>query len=140
MTLEEKSEALMKSYQTVTSSNNELKQRFDEVVGQNVYLRKQLDKSMKQKQRDLESPMGSNPDELSEEVESQHSEYEGEAEPRRTPQREWRAPSNSKNLRVDISEFEGMLDPHEFLEWLHTVKRIFEYNDVPEQKKVKVWP
>ena len=39
MTLKEKFEALMKSYQTVTSSNNELKQRFVEVVGQNTYLR-----------------------------------------------------------------------------------------------------
>ena len=69
----------MKSYQTVTSSNNELKQGFDEVVGQNAYLRKQLDKLVKQKQRILESPTGSNPEDLSEEVEGQQSEYEGES-------------------------------------------------------------
>ena len=58
MSVEEKFEALIKSYQTITSSNNELKQRFDEVVRQNPYLRKQLDKSMKQKQCILESPRG----------------------------------------------------------------------------------
>jgi len=38
-----------------------MKQRFDEVMSQNAYLRKQLNKSMKQKQRILESPTGSNP-------------------------------------------------------------------------------
>jgi len=56
MTLEEKFEALMKSYQSITYFNNELKhfndelkQRFDEEMSPNVYLRTQLDKSMKQK-------------------------------------------------------------------------------------------
>jgi len=56
MTLEENFEALMKSYQTIPSSNkklkhsnDELKQRFDEEMSQNAYLRMQLDKLMKQK-------------------------------------------------------------------------------------------
>jgi len=70
----------------------------------------------------LESPTGSNPNELSEEAEVQHSEYEEEVEPRRTPRREWCAPSNFIDFRVDIPEFEGKLDPDEFLKWLHTVE------------------
>jgi len=116
-----------------------LRQQFDEVVGQNaLFFVKQLKKSMKQKQRVLESPTGSNPEELSEEAESQHSEYEVEAEPRRTPRREWRAPSNSNDFRVDIPEFEGKLDPDEFLECLHIVERIFKYKHVPEDDKVKL--
>jgi len=91
-------------------------------MSQNAYLRKQLDKSIKQKQRIFESPMGSNPNELSEKTESQHSEYEGETEPRRTPRREWRAPSNSNDFRVELPKFKGKLDPDEFLEWLHVVE------------------
>jgi len=46
----------------------------------------------------LKSPTGANPEDLSEEAESQQSEYEGEAEPR-TPQREWHSPSNSNDFR-----------------------------------------
>ena len=121
MSLEEKSETLMKSYQTISSSNQELQRSLDESEGQNAYLHKQLSKSLKQKQRILESPSGSNLDEVSE-AKSQHSEYEGEAEPRRTPRKEWRPPTNSNDFRIDIPEFEGKLDPDEFLEWLHTIK------------------
>jgi len=66
---------------------------------------------MKQKQRVLESPTGSNPEDIIEEVESQHFEYEGEAEPRRTLQKDWHAPSKSNDFRVDIPEFKGKLDP-----------------------------
>jgi len=32
-------------------------------------------------------------------------------------------------------EFEGKLDPDEFVGWLHTVERIFEYKDVLKDKK-----
>jgi len=93
---------------------------------------------MKQKERVLESPTAFNPDKLSEEVESQHSKLEGEAEPRRTPRRRWRALTNSNNFRVELPELEGKLEPDEFLEWLHTVERIFEYKDLLEDKKVKL--
>ena len=41
MSLEERFGAPVTSYQTVSSSNNELKQRLDEAKGQNAYLRKQ---------------------------------------------------------------------------------------------------
>jgi len=30
------------------------------------------------------------------------------------------------------------LDPDEFLECMHTVERVFEYKDVPDDKKVKL--
>jgi len=33
---------------------------------------------------------------------------------------------------------EGKLDLDEFFEWLHTVERIFDYKEVPEDKKVKL--
>ena len=138
MSLEEKIEALTISYQTTAQTNAELVQKLQELDHQNEYLRKQLKQSMKQKQRILESPTGSNPDDLEEDIESQHSGFEREEEQRRTPRREWRTPSNPNDFRVELPEFEGKLDPDEFLEWLSTVERIFDYKEVPEDKKVKL--
>ncbi|OMO92485.1 Retrotransposon gag protein [Corchorus capsularis] len=40
--------------------------------------------------------------------------------------------------KVQIPEFDGRGQPDDFLEWLHTVERIFEYQDVPENKQVKL--
>jgi len=45
---------------------------------------------------------------------------------------------NSNDFRVDILEFEGKLDPKEYLDWLSTIERVFKYKDVPEDKKVKL--
>ena len=42
------------------------------------------------------------------------------------------------DFRVDIPEFEGQLDPDQFIDWLQTVERVFEYKDVPDDKKVKL--
>jgi len=45
---------------------------------------------------------------------------------------------NFNDFTVDISEFEGELDLKEFLEWMQTVERIFEYKEISEDKKVKL--
>jgi len=39
---------------------------------------------------------------------------------------------------VDIPEFEGQLDPDLFLDWLQTVERVFEFKDIPDERKVKL--
>ena len=81
MSLEERIEALTVSYQTTTQTNVELAQKLKEVSQQNEYLQRQLGQSLKQKQRILESPTGSTPEEENkEDVESQYSEYELEEE------------------------------------------------------------
>ncbi|KAI9185507.1 hypothetical protein LWI28_007981 [Acer negundo] len=41
------------------------------------------------------------------------------------------------NGRVEILEFEGKMQPDEFIEWLNTIDRIFDYQDVPENKKLQ---
>ncbi|KAK6933370.1 Zinc finger, CCHC-type [Dillenia turbinata] len=38
-------------------------------------------------------------------------------------------------VKVDIPEFEGKLEPDEFLDWLRTVERVFEFKDHPEDHK-----
>jgi len=86
MSLEEEFEALMKSYQTIVTSNQELKQRLDESQGQNAYLRKQLGKSMKLKYKLIQSPSGSIQGEGSE-VKGQPRELSSEEEASRHPKR-----------------------------------------------------
>lgn len=44
----------------------------------------------------------------------------------------------SFDIKVDIPEFEGKMQPDEFLDWLHSVERVFDYKDVPEQQNVKL--
>ena len=131
MSLKERSEALLQSYQTVTSLN--------EMRNRNEYLQRQLEQSMKQNRKAFESPSTSNSEDPVEGAKSQYSKVKGEEvnQPAQTPRRGWRIPlSNSNDFRIELSEFEGKLDPDEFLDWLDTVERIFEYKDVPEDKKV----
>jgi uncharacterized NAD(P)/FAD-binding protein YdhS len=49
-----------------------------------------------------------------------------------------RKSSRSNDTRVEIPDFEGKLQPGEFVDWLQTVERVFEYKEVPEEKKVKI--
>ena len=53
-------------------------------------------------------------------------------------QREDEDQTNSNDFRVEISQFDGKLDPNEFVEWLSTVERVFEYKEIPKDKKVKL--
>jgi len=62
------------------------------------------------------------------------SSTEGEEEGRSFRPRE----GNNLDFKVDIPEFEGHLDPDLFLDYLRTVERVFDYKDVPEEKKAKL--
>jgi len=42
------------------------------------------------------------------------------------------------DFKVDIPEFEGKLDPDEFLDWLQTGERVYDFKDIPDEKKVKL--
>ncbi|GJS03754.1 putative CCCH-type zinc finger family protein [Tanacetum coccineum] len=42
------------------------------------------------------------------------------------------------NMRVDIPVFEGRIQPDEFIDWIHTVERVFDYQEVREDLKVKI--
>ncbi|VFQ80187.1 unnamed protein product, partial [Cuscuta campestris] len=46
--------------------------------------------------------------------------------------------TEGSDFKVDISTFEGKNDPDEFLEWLETVERVFDFKDVSDEKKVKI--
>ena len=42
------------------------------------------------------------------------------------------------DFKVDIPEFEGQLDPDLFFDWLQIVERVFEFKDIPNERKVKL--
>ena len=61
-----------------------------------------------------------------------------EDEPLRMTRPDIRIQASTSNFKVEIPKFEGKLDPEKFLDWLRTVDRIFDYKDIPEDKKVKL--
>jgi len=73
-----------------------------------------------------------------ERVSSHDIDSSSEDEPLRMARPEPRFQANTNDFKVEIPEFEGKLDPEEFLDWLHTVEHVFEYKDVQEDKKVKL--
>jgi len=52
--------------------------------------------------------------------------------------RSHRRQTRMNDIKVDIPDFEGKLHPHEFVDGLQTVERVFEYKVVPEEQKVKI--
>ena len=41
-------------------------------------------------------------------------------------------------MKIEIPEFEGKTHPDEFIDWLHTVERVFDVKDLTEEQKVKL--
>jgi len=42
------------------------------------------------------------------------------------------------DIKIDIPDFEGNLQPDDFLDWLETAERVFEYKEVSEEQKEKI--
>ncbi|PWA60613.1 reverse transcriptase domain-containing protein [Artemisia annua] len=47
-------------------------------------------------------------------------------------------PLRSLGFRMEIPEFDGGVQPDEFIDWLHTVERVFDLKEVPDYLKVKL--
>nr|GEX01899.1 hypothetical protein [Tanacetum cinerariifolium] len=47
-------------------------------------------------------------------------------------------PLRSLGIRTKIPEFDGKLNPDDFLDWLQIVERIFDLRDIPDNVKVKL--
>ena len=120
MTLEEKIEALTKNFEYLQAQN-------EEKEAQNNYLRRQLDAFMKEKRRNLRSSsssrqIGSARARREEDEPPSDGSSNGDDSPR-FPRRESRQAINFNEFKVDIPEFEGKLDPDDFLEWIQTVEK-----------------
>ena len=73
-----------------------------------------------------------------EQVFSHEVDSSSQDEPIRMIRSEPQMQANTNDFKVEVLEFEGNLDPKEFLDWLHTVERVSEYKDVSKDKKVKL--
>ena len=113
-----------------------------ELQAQVKYLQSQLGKKMQEKRKNLQSPRSSSKHNLgdSEEEEESNSLEDSEEDAYvRRPKRHQRPQDRSYNdFKVDIPNFEGQLDPDVFLDWLQTVERVFEFKDIPDERKVKL--
>jgi len=111
MSVEERLEVLSKQMQEMSVSNQELK-------AQNEYLRKQLGNQMRQKQK-LHEPSIRIGVDYGHEKEASNALSDSEEDvPFGRAQRRTRPTFNSNEFKVEIPEFEGKLDPDEFIEWL----------------------
>jgi hypothetical protein len=102
---------------------------------------------LRQRIRDLE-PL--NKEYFDEEMETDSVIWDGETDPRNpfTPNYQphhhydrQQPPADSlRNLgiKIELPEFDGQAQPDDFLEWLHTVERVFDLRDIPDKYKVKL--
>ncbi|GJR59016.1 hypothetical protein Tco_1501178 [Tanacetum coccineum] len=47
-------------------------------------------------------------------------------------------PIRSIGLKIEIPEFTSKVHPEDFIDWLSTVKRVFDVRDIPDKLKVKL--
>ena len=47
-------------------------------------------------------------------------------------------PKLDYNFKVEVLEFQGSPKPKDFVDWLNTVERVFDYYEVMDEKKVKL--
>ncbi|VFQ73961.1 unnamed protein product [Cuscuta campestris] len=117
------------SNQSQTLTNEELQASNDALKAQVEYLAKQVAQLTKMKLKMMDTP------------EESDEEQELETHPTGDSNTNTGGSVHEKgttDFKVDLSTFEGKNDPDEFLEWLETVERVFNFKDVPEDKKVKL--
>ncbi|VFQ89801.1 unnamed protein product [Cuscuta campestris] len=117
------------SNQSQTLTNEELQASNAALKAQVEYLAKQVAQLTKMKLRMADTP------------EQSDEEQEIETHPMEDSNTNTGGSSHEKgttDFKVDLPTFEGKNDPDEFLEWLETVERVFDFKDIPEDKKVKI--
>jgi len=122
-----------------------LEERFEQLLklsarkdAQLEYLKKQLVQAMRNNRREIQSFHSVKEFEPSEEEVESHPLDSSDEEEEQRPKRSRRTTHHAMDFKVDISEFEGKQNPDDFLDWLNMVERVFEYKDVPNDKKVKL--
>ena len=107
----------MKNFESLQAQN-------EEKEAQNNYLRRQLDVFMKEKRRDLKSSSSSRQHGSARGGEDKEGPLSGgsrsEEDSPRHPSGGRRQANHSSDFKVNLPEFEGKLDPDDFLEWMQT--------------------
>ena len=104
------------------------------------YLQTQLGQLLREKQRNWrDSPPSSESSETEEASNPEDNPFDSPSDSSRGARRRTRRFQEAHHdFKIDISEFEGKLDPDEFLDWLQPVERVFDFKDIPDEKKVKL--
>nr|GEW58887.1 uncharacterized protein [Tanacetum cinerariifolium] len=98
-------------------------------------LKKILD-TMKADKRDMAQQMKTMQDQIQELLNSQtHGE---DSNSHGSVIKEGSSGWRSNDIKVDIPEYDGKLDPDEFVEWIRTVERVFYYKETTDDNKVKI--
>ncbi|GAV91285.1 hypothetical protein CFOL_v3_34682 [Cephalotus follicularis] len=58
-------------------------------------------------------------------------------DPRGRIRRRNKADDNDRGLHLDIPDFDGSLNPDDFVDWMNAIERLFDYKDYTEEKKFK---
>ena len=114
----------MRHHEILLKALNEEAQHEQETKAQIEYLCKQLVVYLKQNQQATEEPPQSD-SKRQEKLFSHTLDSFSEDEPLRMTRPDPGIQANINDFKVEIPKFEGKLDPEEFLDWLHTVVRVF---------------
>ncbi|VFQ85190.1 unnamed protein product [Cuscuta campestris] len=119
---------------TIVMSNTSNNLSNEELLASNAALKAQVEYLAKQVAQltKLKISMVNTPEE-SDEDEEVHPETNSS-----NTAREENHERGATDFKVDIPTFEGKNDPDDFLEWLEIVECVFDFKDVPEEKKVKI--
>ncbi|GAV80024.1 hypothetical protein CFOL_v3_23486 [Cephalotus follicularis] len=49
-----------------------------------------------------------------------------------------KADDNDRGLHLDVPDFEGTKNPNDFVDWLNSMERLFEYKGYTDEKQFKV--
>jgi len=127
----------------ITSTS--LGEKFEQLLKANAekdaqleYLRRQLDQAMRINRKEIQSSHSTSGTGSAEEDTNNNPLASSDEDEERRPRRTRRDKQPYMDFKVEIPEFEGRLDPDEFLEWINTAERVFKYKEVPDDKKVKL--
>jgi len=122
-----------------------LEERFEQLMKANAktdahlwFHRKQLDQAMRNNRREIQSSRSTSESHSTEEDFEDYPFVISEEEEAREPRRRRGGKQLAMGFKVEIPEFEGQLNPDEFLDWMSTVESVFEYKDIPNDKKLKL--
>jgi len=103
------------------------------------YLQSYFAQLMRDRRKDLRGSPTPNEPIDSDESDLDYNPFGSESAASRSSRRQGRHHGGGFNdFKVDIPEFEGKLDPDEFLDWLQIVERVFNYKDISNEKKIKL--
>jgi len=122
-----------------------LDERFEQLMKINAekdtqleYLKKQLDYAMRNNRRDIQSSHSiSEPNSDEDEIKGNPFASSEDSKERR-PESSRRGEQVVMDFKLEISKFKGQLNPAEFIDWMNTVDRVFEYKDVRDDEMVKL--